>query len=187
MYKGLVGIGLLCLIVGKANAQSMGDSTAAVQLNNVDVLSDLAKYHRDSVNMAETYKKVYEDATRKPKSSLFGNPSPMGLSVGVQYEGLISAFARKVSGKQKIDKRFITDFKRTQAEKFIDLKYNPEIVKSVVEMDTTSIPEFIRTYPMEESYARTASTLEIKMWIRSNFKDWIARRQTNTMLDSLRE
>ncbi|RYE25121.1 MAG: hypothetical protein EOP51_05170 [Sphingobacteriales bacterium] len=187
MYKSLLLVAVLCFLTSLCYGQSINDSANSVQLKNVDVLSDVAKYHRDSVNMAQIYKKVYEDATRKPKSSIFGQPSPIGLSIGVQYEGLVSAFARKISGKQKSDKRFINDFKHTQANKFIDLKYNPEIVRGVVEMDTTGIPEFIRAYPMEESYARTASALEIKMWIRSNFRDWITKRQVSGTQKILQE
>ncbi len=166
MYKWLVCAGLFCCINEYAVAQSINDSANAVQLQNVDILSDLKRYSRDSVDMARTYKKVYEDATRRPTKSIFGNPSPIGLSVGMQYEGLISSFARKISGRQKTDKRFVADFKRTQAEKYIMLKYNPEIVSSVIQLIADSILAFIRMYPMEESYARAASPLEIKMWIR---------------------
>lgn len=175
MRKRLYCTITLCFAVIAVKAQLMSDSTKAVQLSNVDVLSDIAKYRKDSISMAETYKKTYEDATRKPKKSFIAIPSPIGLSAGIQYEGLITAFARKISGKQKTDKRFVADFKRTQAEKYISLKYNPEVVKNVVAIMDDSIAAFIRAYPMEEGYARAASPLEIKMWIRSNFKDWITR------------
>jgi hypothetical protein len=187
MYKRFLIVCCLCLIVKISDAQSIGDSTKAIQLSNVDVLSDIAKYSRDSVNMAIIYRKVYEDATRKPTKSVFGDPSPMRLSLGVQYEGLITAFARKISGKQKTDKRFVTDFRRTQAEKYITLKYNPEVVRGIISLVTDSIPVFIQTYPMDEAYARAASPLEIKMWIRSNFKDWVAKQQLISVPDTLRE
>ena len=136
-------------------------------MQEVEVTPELERFEKEHQEMLETYDKTFQDAKRKPK--VYGYAGGMA---GITVDGLISNFATKVSGKKKKAKRFAKDFEQTENDKFISLRYNPEVVMSATKTTKDSAVVFIREHPMEYDYAKTASSLELLMWIRYHFRQW---------------
>ena len=82
--------------------------------------------------------------------------------------------ADKITGNSKKPKEFRKQFAKDDQNLFIDSRYTPELVTLITALsDTDSISAFIYTCPMAYDFARAASDLEIKAWIRENYKQYI--------------
>lgn len=128
----------------------------SINLNEITVRPDWTPYQADSVARARTYKRTLE---YKPSGSVM---SP------------VSALAEVFSKKKKRRMRFQKDFYAMEKERFTDTRYTPELVSELTQLQGDTLAYFMNRYPMPYEYARAASDLEIKMWIRSNFKEWNA-------------
>lgn len=87
----------------------------------------------------------------------------------------VSFIAEKFSKSSKQVFRFQKNYEKWETDRFIDSRYTPELVTSLTGLTGDSLGHFMNTYPMEEDYARAATELEIKMWVRSNFREWKKR------------
>jgi len=128
-----------------------------IGLSEVTVRPDWTPYQADSFARTRTYKRVLE---YRPNGSLM---SPA------------SALAEVFSRKKKQRLRFQKDFYRMEKERYTDTRYTPELVAELTRLEGDTLAHFMNLYPMPYDYARVASDLEIKMWIRGNFKDWMAK------------
>ena len=76
------------------------------------------------------------------------------------------------------------EFQKTFAEeevnKFIDTRYTTSLVAKLTGLTGDSVAHFMYDYPMPYDYARNATDLELKMWIRSSYKEWIKRKPVDT-------
>ena len=86
-----------------------------------------------------------------------------------------TALAQLVSKKAKQRKKFIENFSKWEEEKFIESRYTPELVRSVVPMSQDSLANFMVRYPIAGDFARAATEVELKMWIRYNYLEWTER------------
>ena len=117
----------------------------------------LTQYQLDSAERVSIYKIQLERT----------HPSP--------FLSPASAIAEKFSKKAKETYKFQKVFAAGEIEKFIDTRYSPDLVNELTGITGDSIGHFMYAYPMPYDFARTASDLEIKMWIRSNYKEWIKK------------
>ncbi len=124
-------------------------------LDEVVIGPDWTPYQLDSIARRKTYKFALE---RKKERSIM---SPA------------TAIADNFSRKSKQRWRFQKNFEKWEDQKFIDTRYTPEEVASLTGLQGDSLSAFINAYPMPPDYARTATDLEIKMWIRYNYKTWM--------------
>jgi hypothetical protein len=115
----------------------------------------LTQYQLDSVERATIYK------------------IPLGRTHPSPIMNPASALAEKFSKRAKIVYRFQKTFAAGEIEKFVDSRYSPRLVTQLTGITGDSIGHFMYAYPMPYDFARAASDLEIKMWIRSNYKEWI--------------
>lgn len=122
----------------------------------------LTQYQFDSIQRAEIYKTPLQ---RKPPSPLM---SP------------VSALAEKFSKKAQRIYQFQEDFVVAEQQKFIDTRYNPTMVSAITGLTGDSVAYFIYAYPMPYDFARTASALEIKMWVRDNYKQWMRKPEESS-------
>jgi hypothetical protein len=118
----------------------------------------LTKYQLDSLERAVTYKVVLQ---RRPPSA-FVSP--------------VSALAEKFSKKAKRAYQFQKDFAAGEIEKFVDTRYTPDLVAELTTLTGDSIGHFMYAYPMPYDFARTATDLELKAWIRDNYKQWMKQQ-----------
>jgi len=133
------------------------------QLREVEILSDMAKYKKDSAEKFTIYRKTLQDANHK---------TTMNINNGVGFDGLFSALALKVSGKEKRSRKFQEMLIADEQRKFTELRYNKPLVVSLTGLSDSESEVFIEHYPIPYDFVRSASDLEIKMWIRNNYKKW---------------
>ena len=90
-----------------------------------------------------------------------------------------SAVAEKFSKKAQRTYKFQKSYEEREEQRFIDTRYTPDLVSSVTGLTGDSIGHFMYAYPMPYDFAHSASALEIKMWIRNNYKLWMKNPQEN--------
>lgn len=125
-----------------------------VQLSELVVRPrDYTPYQIDSIERRATYKRAL---ARRRASAM----SPF------------SFVAEKFSKTAKQTYRFQKTYNYLEDQRFIDSKYTSDLVSELTGLEGDSLAFFMNAYPMPYDYARTASDLEIKMWIRTNYKKW---------------
>ncbi|MBK7764090.1 MAG: hypothetical protein IPI46_12225 [Bacteroidetes bacterium] len=117
------------------------------------------EYQKDSADRASLYKKAFEYEQTK---SVF---SP------------VTSVYQKFSKKYKSLRKFQDQIIDNEKQKFIDTRYTPELVSSLTKLQDDELAEFMNAYPMEFDYARVASDLEIKMWVKYNFQDYEKKKK----------
>jgi hypothetical protein len=120
----------------------------SVQLKDVTITKGYTPYQLDSIKRASLYKDAFK---YKQQKSIM---SP------------ISAVQQKFSKKHKNMRKFQSQIIGMEIEKFIDSRYNANLVGSLMGWGEDSSRLFMRENPMEYDFARTASELEIKLWIK---------------------
>ncbi len=124
---------------------------------------ELTQFQKDSVEMTNLYSQELNRKTIKPKVSTDG---------GLVVSGLIGAPVQRMSKSYKRNKKFKETFKKDMEQKFIDSRYKPDLVTTLTGLTGDSLLRFMNKYPMEYAYARSVSDLELKAWIRDNYKEY---------------
>lgn len=91
----------------------------------------------------------------------------------------VSFLAERLSRKQRAIFRFQKNFEKMEKEQFADSRYTPEMVNTLTNLTGDTLAYFMRQYPIPYDYVRTATALELKMWVRYNFKDFM--KQTDSL------
>ena len=127
----------------------------------------LSKFQRDSIELHEQFgHELNRQDIPKPKY------------LGLGCAGCIGWLVDKITGNSKKLKKFKGGFASEEEERFISTRYTPELVRAQTGMhDTDSISNFMYNCPMEYAFARAATDLEIKAWIRSTYKEYKLRRR----------
>lgn len=120
------------------------------------------EYQKDSADRASIYKKAFEYEQTK---SVF---SP------------VTSVYQKFSKKYKNLRKFQDQIVDNEKQKFIDTRYTPELVGLLTKLQDDELAHFMNAYPMEYDYARVASDLEIKMWVKYNFQDYEKKKKDAT-------
>ena len=89
----------------------------------------------------------------------------------------VTSIYQKFSKKHKNTRKFKNQIVNNEFQKFIDTRYTKELVIQLTKLSDEEAQTFINAYPMEYQYARTASELEIKMWIKYNFLEYSKRKK----------
>ena len=84
----------------------------------------------------------------------------------------MTALAQQFSRKAKQRRRFQLNYHDWENQKFIESRYTPELVATVVPLRGDTLIAFINNYPIAADFARAATDLELKMWIRYNYLEW---------------
>ncbi len=113
-------------------------------------------YQRDSFERSKTYERTLV----RGKS---GAMSP------------VSMLAEKLLKKQKRLFAFQKEFHRAEDQKFIDSRYTPELTAEMTKLSGDTLAHFMNENPMPYEFSRAASDLEIKMWIKDVYKQWIIK------------
>lgn len=130
-----------------------------IELKEVLVRPKYTQYQIDSIERHSTYQR------------------PLARQKAGSIMSPVSLLAEKFSKRSKQIQRFQKDFNYFEKERFIDTRYTPELVESLTNLSGDTLAHFMNAYPMPYDYARAASDLELKMWIRTNFKEWLFREQ----------
>ena len=130
-----------------------------IQLKDVTIYRGPTEYQKDSLQRASLYKSAFEYDQQK--------------SVMTPVTSIYQKFSKKYKNLRKFQEQIID----IEKQKFIDTRYTPELVQSLTKLPEDSVAHFMNQYPMELEYARAASELEIKMWIKYNFQDYLLKKQ----------
>lgn len=84
-----------------------------------------------------------------------------------------SMIAEKFSLKAKMVYLFQKNFAAGEMEKYIDTRYTKQLVNELTGATGDSIGNFMYAYPMPYDFARWSTDLELKMWIRDNYREWL--------------
>lgn len=125
----------------------------SVSLGEVRVKPFGEGYQRDSFERVKTY----ERPLARQKS---GGMSP------------VSMLAERFSKKQRRLFAFQETFHRVEDEKFIDSRYSPQLTAELTHLSGDTLAHFMNENPMPYDFARAATDLEIKMWIKDRHKSW---------------
>jgi len=125
----------------------------------------LTQYQMDSTERASIYKVPLQRT----------HPNPIMSPA--------SAIAELFSHRAKTVYQFQKNFAAGEVEKFIDSRYSPELVTRLTGITGDSIGHFMYAYPMPLDFARIASDLELKMWIRDNYKKWSRNQVSDIVAD----
>lgn len=131
-------------------------------------LHELTPFQRDSIEMATLYEKELNKKKITPKITADG---------GLVVSGLIGAPVQRMSRSYKQNKKFKAAFKKDMEQKFIDTRYKPELVTSLTGLTGDSLISFMNSHPMDYSFARAATDLEIKAWIRETFHEFLSPKK----------
>ena len=121
-------------------------------------------FQQDSANMSTRYS---TELLKQPIKPSFSSANGGGFS------GLIGAAVQKVSKSYKQNKKFKKNFQQDMEQKFIDTRYTPELTAALTGFTGDTLATFMNSYVMEYKFARTATDLEIKIWIRDNYRDYV--------------
>lgn len=137
--------------------------TQNYKLNEVIVRPGYTNYQLDSIRRKSTYSRVL---ARQKVTSIM---SP------------VSFLADRISHKSRQAYAFQKNFNKWEGERFVDSRYSPELVTRLTQLTGDSLGNFMNAYPMPYDYARTATELEIQMWVRYNYKQWLHRPKDSLM------
>ncbi|MEI8279809.1 MAG: hypothetical protein WCG87_08580 [Bacteroidota bacterium] len=124
--------------------------------------SKLSKYQIDSMERKATYH----------------------LALGTQHASVMSPasfIAERLSKRSKQVFKFQKNFVKWEQQQYIDYRYTPEIVQKQTGLEGDTLAYFMNSYPLSVDFARAATDLELKMWIRNNYKAWIKKPESERM------
>ena len=139
----------------------------SVTLNDVTIRPYDA-FRSDSAEMAKMFGKELSRESATPK---------VYPGTGFVVEGGISALAERFSKRAKQAKRFKADYRKDMEQKFVDIRYTESLVASLTGLKGESVNQFMNTYPMDYEFARAASDLEVKAWIRQNYRTYADKKK----------
>ncbi len=123
-------------------------------LKDVVIERQLTPYQKDSVRRAELYKDVLEHKQEK------------------SIQAPVSSLYQMFSKKHKDLRKFQQQAKDIELQKFIDTKYVPETVAKITGLKGDALAFYMNEHPMDYQFARTASELEIRWWIRTTWEQY---------------
>ena len=145
-----------------------------VHLQEFVLHPEYTPYQRDSAEMAA----LYSDQLNPPAPIKPGYSNANGGG----FTGLIGGAVQKISHSYKQKKKFKKNFINDEEQKYIDTRYTPELVTTLTGVSGDTLAIFMNTYPMEYTFARSASDLEMKIWIRDNYRDYLAHPKNNELI-----
>lgn len=131
-------------------AQAIYLAPKPVKLNEVLIKKGPTEYQKDSMRRADVYKDAFDYERQKSVMSP------------------VTSIYQKYSKKHRAMEKFHNQVQDMEQQKFIDTRYTLTLVMNMTKMNEDSAVNFMNAYPMEYDYARVASDLEIKMWIKYN-------------------
>jgi hypothetical protein len=139
------------------------------------VVRSRTKYQEDSLANREIFgKKVDEKPAkfkRAKKDPLYGG-SGSGM---LNFDAPISSLIQKRTKKYKRLKAFQDRYKNDEKQLYADSRYTPELITALTGLANDSLSLFMKAFPVTYDFVRAASDLELKMWIRYNYRTWLLK------------
>lgn len=130
-----------------------------VDLKEITIKKGLTEYQKDSLSRASLYKDAFD------------------YKQTVSVMSPVTSVYQAVSKKHRAMRKFQDQIVDMEAQKFIDTRYTLELVRSLTKLDEEQAWAFMKACPMEYDYARGASDLEIKMWIKFKYQEYLKTKK----------
>jgi hypothetical protein len=117
--------------------------------------------------------------TKYQKDSLLRQQN-FARPLAAQHAGFMSPFSALAELFSKTSKqtfRFQDQFYTSEPQLFIDSRYSPDLVHSLTKLNGDTLAHFMNSYNMPYDFARNATDLELKMWIRTQYKEYMAEQK----------
>lgn len=140
------------------------------------VIRSLTKYQQDSLANREIFgKKVDEKPARFKRTQR--HPLYGGSGSGIyNFDAPISSLIQKRTKKYKRLKAFQDRYKNDEKQFYADSRYTPQLVTELTGLTNDSLSLFIKTFPIAYDFSRAATELELKMWVKYNYRTWASSR-----------
>lgn len=148
------------------DAVAVGLYKAPIELREIKVLSPMMKLQQEAAFNRQYFKKELEYAGSKPGLSVGGGSAGAGIGMS----GLFSELALRASGKKKAYRRFADEMLFLEQMRYADIRYSPGMVRSQTGLDDSAAAIFIAQHPIPDDFVHAASELELKMWIREQYR-----------------
>jgi hypothetical protein len=150
---------------------------ASVLIATVNVTMETTEYQLEEFRLRPGHLTQYQlDSVER--TTIYRNP--LGKTHPSVFTSPVSAIAEKFSPWAKRIYRFQQTFAEGEKELYINSRYNAKFVSAFTGLTEDSLGNFMNAYPMPYDFARAATDLELKMWIRNNYKAWMNRTVTDT-------
>lgn len=153
------------------------------QVNELDevLVESLSAYQRDSIKRAKQYEALLK---REPvvvrndtqQANLIRRSfSGPGSYYSWAFPGFLSKKLEKRVGRAKRIFRQKEQFLAWEREAFVESIYTKDLVRELTSLEGPDCRDFINYYPMDYRFARTANKIELRSWIKANYRDWISK------------
>ena len=140
----------------------------SIQMKEVVVKRRGYDFKKDSAEHRAIDQKAFNTASQRTQVKV-GGP-------GIAVNGLFSDLAYAINGKKRKAKEFTKLVLANEQEHIIqDSRYTPGLTRNVTHLSGDTLAYFMNAYPISVDYAQSASELELMMWIRENYKDWVSK------------
>lgn len=139
---------------------------APIELEELNVLSPMARYRKDSAFNHQFFHKELAYANSHPNMNYQG---------GIGVDGPFSALALWASGKKKKYKDFAETMAMLEDTRYASIRYTQELVKAQTGLGDSAANVFIQQHPIPNDFVRDASELELKMWVRNQYRASIGK------------
>lgn len=137
-----------------------------LQLPEVAIVGGPTPYQTDSLQGRETFRM---ELSRKPAAfRLRRNWTGPGIS----FDSPLSAPFQRLSPKHKRLRSFQRNFASDERQKYIETIYTEDWVGELTGLAGDTLRYFINSFPMDHTFARTATSLEKKAWVLHNLSLW---------------
>ena len=148
-------------IFGYSDIIRVGLVRAPVELAEVKVLSPMLRYKQDSIFNHQFFHKELGYANSKTK---------MNFSSGIGADGLVSELALWASGKKKYYRDFAKEMTMLEDMRYASIRYTTDMVMAQTGLSDSAASIFIVKHPIPDDFVRDASELELKMWVRNQYR-----------------
>jgi hypothetical protein len=145
-------------------------ASLSIKMKEFVLHSGYTQFQQDSAVLATLYDK---ELNTKPIKTGFSSANGGGIT------GLIGGPVQKISKSYRQNKRFKENFESDMEQRFIDTRYTKTLVATLTKLHGDSVTDFMNAYPMDYPFARAATELELKMWVRHNFKEYSKAKPTH--------
>ena len=154
-----------------------------IQIKEVIIKAKTYNYQQDSAANRAVYRKVFNTAGQHAEVKP-NNKYDSGLVV----HGLLSDLFYAISSKKKRAKQLRATILANETDHILrDSRYTPDLTSRVTHLTGDTLAYFMNAYPVSVDYVHSASELEFMMWIRDNYKEWVAkgRPMPNIAIDTM--
>lgn len=140
-------------------------------IDTVVIRPDLSPYQKDSLARGI----IFGKKARQPTARFGLNKQGPQGGFGVLLNNPISAPYQRLSPKYKRLRAFQKRYRENEKQLFIDSRYTPALVQELTGLQGDTVAYFMNQYPMDYDYARAASDLELMLWIKHNYREWLQK------------